>query len=83
MSIHVKGSFRPYGFTRGEVKPRRATPHRTDRLRLSEKADFNNRVSDMANLYDESKPQSLGARNLISRKRFALEMVETGLAHPL
>ncbi len=50
---------------------------------MSEKVDFNNRVSDMANLYDEGKPQFLGARNLISRKRFALEMVETGLSHPL
>lgn len=51
--------------------------------KMSERVDFNNRVSDMANLYNESEPRSLGARNLISRRRFALEMLESGLSHPL
>lgn len=45
-----------------------------------EKADFNKRVSEWVNLYDELEPRTLGARNLISRKRFALEMVETGVS---
>jgi ubiquinone/menaquinone biosynthesis C-methylase UbiE len=45
-----------------------------------EKANFSERVSEWASLYDEPEPRTLGARNLLSRQRFALEMVETGVS---
>jgi ubiquinone/menaquinone biosynthesis C-methylase UbiE len=41
---------------------------------------FTKTVSDWARFYADPKPKTMGAQNLVSRMRFALEMLETRIA---